>query len=103
MPSACSSEPCASTIETARPSTSSEKYSAGPNFRAISASGGANRAIRKVAMVPAMNEPMAAVANALPASPRLAMAWPSSAVITDDASPGRLTRIAVVEPPYCAP
>ena len=25
------------------------------------------------------------------------------AVTTDDASPGRLTRIAVVEPPYCAP
>ena len=49
MPSACSSEPLASTIEATRPSTISEKYSAGPNFSATSASGGANSAISSVA------------------------------------------------------
>ena len=35
-----------------------------------------------------------------PAAPS---AWPSRVVTTDEASPGMLTRIAVVEPPYCAP
>ena len=69
MPSACSSEPLASTIEATRPSTISEKYSAGPNLSATSASGGANSAISTVATVPAKNEPMAAVASARPALP----------------------------------
>ena len=69
MPSACSSEPLASTIDATRPSTISEKYSAGPNFSATSASGGANSAIRNVHTVPAKNEPMAAIASARPAWP----------------------------------
>ena len=69
MPSACSSEPCASTIEATRPSTISEKYSAGPNFNATSASGGAKSAMSSVQTVPAKNEPIAAVASALPAFP----------------------------------
>ena len=47
----------------------SEKYSAGPNLSAISASGGANAAISIVANVPAMKEPSAATARALPALP----------------------------------
>ena len=69
MASACSSEPLASTIEATRPSTISEKYSAGPNRSATSAKGGANSATSSVAAVPAMNEPMAAVASARPALP----------------------------------
>ncbi len=56
-----------------------------------------------VATVPAMNEPMAAMPSATPARPCLAIWWPSSTVTTDVASPGMLTRMAVVEPPYWAP
>ena len=52
---------------------------------------------------PAMNEPMAAMPSATPARPCLAIWWPSSVVTTAVASPGMLTRMAVVEPPYCAP
>ena len=35
--------------------------------------------------------------------PACAIWWPSMQVTTEDASPGMLTRIDVVEPPYCAP
>ena len=38
---ALTSEPCASTTAAIRPHTISEKYSAGPNFSAMAASGGA--------------------------------------------------------------
>ena len=103
MPMAFTSEPLASTTAAMRPSTMSEKYSAGPNFSATSASGGANAAISIVANEPAMNEPMAATARALPACPFRAIWYPSMQVTTDDDSPGRLTRMAVVDPPYCAP
>jgi len=56
-----------------------------------------------VAMQPAMKEPIAAMPSAGPARPRRAIWWPSSVVTTEDDSPGMLTRIAVVEPPYWAP
>ena len=46
---AFSSEPCASTTAPIRPSTISEKYSAGPNLSASSDSGGATAATRIVA------------------------------------------------------
>ena len=49
MAIALSSDPCASTTAPIRPSTMSEKYSAGPNLSASSASGGANAAISSVA------------------------------------------------------
>ena len=96
-------EPCASTTAATRPRTISEKYSDGPNFSAISASGGANIATISVATQPAKNEPMAAVASATPARPCRAIWYPSRQVTTDEDSPGRFTRIAEVEPPYCAP
>ena len=70
---ALSSEPLASATEATRPSTISEKYSAGPNFSATSASGGAASTSRKVATVPAKKEPRAAVASAGPARPCLAI------------------------------
>ena len=54
-------------------------------------------------MVPAMNEPIAAVASAWAARPLLAILLPSMAVITDADSPGVLSRIEVVEPPYMPP
>ena len=46
---------------------------------------------------------MAAVASAWAARPRLAILLPSIAVITDADSPGVLSRIEVVEPPYMPP
>ena len=64
MASALTTEPCASATDVTRPATISEKYSAAPNFSAIAVSGGANSAIRKVATVPAKNEPIAAIASA---------------------------------------
>ena len=100
---ALSSEPLASTTAPISPSTISEKYSAGPNFSATSDNGTATAAIRIVATVPAKNEPSAAMASAAPAWPLSAIWWPSRQVTTDDASPGMLSRIDVVEPPYCAP
>jgi hypothetical protein len=69
MPTACRSEPCARTTDATRPSTMSEKYSAGPNRSAIAARGGPKAAIRKVATVPAKNEPTADVVRATPARP----------------------------------
>ena len=73
MPSAFSSDPRASTIAATRPNSISEKYSAGENFSATSASGGAHNATSSVAMVPAMNEPIAAIPSAGPARPFFAI------------------------------
>ncbi len=103
MHSALSTEPLASVIEAIRPSVISAKYSTGPNSSASLVIGIANTATRKVETVPAKNEPSAAMASAAPARPFLAIWWPSMAVTADEASPGRLIRMAVVEPPYCAP
>ena len=60
-------------------------------------------AITTVAIVPATNDAIAAMARAGPARPCLAIWWPSIQVTMADDSPGTLTRMAVVEPPYCAP
>ena len=101
--SALSTEPFASTTAKIRPSTISEKYSAGPNSSATATSGGPSAAISTVVTQPAKNEPIAAIESAAPARPFLAIWWPSIAVTTEVASPGILTRIEVVEPPYWAP
>ena len=53
--------------------------------------------------VPATKLPMAAVASAAPARPRRAIWWPSIAVTMVALSPGVLSRIEVVEPPYIPP
>ena len=96
-------EPCASTTAAISPTTISEKYSGAPNDWPTVASGGENSAIIKVATVPAKNEPSAATVSAAPARPLRAIWWPSMQVTTDEVSPGMFTRMAVVEPPYCAP
>ena len=103
MTTALRIEPRASTMASTRPITISEKYSAGPNSSASLVSGAPSAAMTSVATVPAKNEPIAAMPSAMPARPFLAIWWPSSVVTTAVASPGMLTRIAVVEPPYCAP
>ena len=84
-------------------STISMKYSGGPSRTANSATRGANRVTTTVASVPATNEPMAEVASAAPARPLLAMRLPSMAVTMLAVSPGVLSRMEVVEPPYIAP
>ncbi len=83
--------------------TISAKYSAGPNFSAISTTTGASRVSSTVAIEPATNEPMAAVASAGPARPCFAIWLPSSPVAIDADSPGVLSRMVVVDPPYIAP
>jgi hypothetical protein len=66
---ALTSEPDASTTAPIRPSTISEKYSAGPNLKASSVSGGAKAATIMVATEPAKKEPRPAAASADPARP----------------------------------
>jgi hypothetical protein len=96
-------EPLARAMEAMSPSTTRATYSAGPKASAASAKGGANSATITVATVPAKNDPSAAVARAGPARPWRASWCPSSAVTAAEDSPGRLSRIAVVDPPYWAP
>src|SRR5262245_2303288 len=86
-----------------RPSTISEKYSGDRKLNANSASGGPINVIATVPTQPANSELSAATANAGPARPSFAIAWPSRQVTTEPASPGTLIRIAVVDPPYCVP
>ena len=95
--------PLDSTVAATRPRTISEKYSVAPKWLARLASFGPATTTRTVATVPARNELIAAIASAGPARPFSAIWCPSIVVTTLDASPGRFTRIAVVEPPYCAP
>jgi hypothetical protein len=56
-----------------------------------------------VAIVPATNEPIAAVARAWAARPERAILLPSRAVTTEALSPGVFSRIDVVDPPYMPP
>ena len=69
MPTALIVDPEASTIEPISPKTMSEKYSAGPNLKATSASGTASTASTSVAKHPAKKEPRAETVNAAPARP----------------------------------
>ena len=92
-----------SSTTSARPRHISAKYSGDENCSANSATGGASTVSRTMPTVPAMNEAIAAMPSAGPARPFFAMAWPSMQVTTDDDSPGMLSRIDVVEPPYLAP
>ncbi len=56
-----------------------------------------------VAIRPATKEPMAEVASAGPPLPLRAILLPSSAVTMEALSPGVLSRMEVVEPPYMPP
>ncbi len=70
---------------------------------AISAMAGAAKVSSSVPMVPAMNEPMAAVASAAAARPLRAILLPSSAVMMLADSPGVFSRMEVVLPPNIPP
>jgi hypothetical protein len=56
-----------------------------------------------VATQPAKKEPSAAVAERDAGAALAAIWWPSSAGDDGGGFAGQLTKIAVVEPPYCAP
>jgi hypothetical protein len=84
-------------------STISAKYSRGPKTSASLTTVGAISAKAMVARSPATKEPMAAVASAGPPLPARAILLPSSAVTIEALSPGVLSRIEVVEPPYMPP
>jgi hypothetical protein len=80
-----------------------EKYSGGPNRIANLDKGRASRESAMILNVPPMKEPRADIPKAGPARPFLAIWCPSKQVTTEAASPGILTSIEVVEPPYIAP
>ncbi len=103
MSSAFAIEPCVRKVRTVSPSTIRLKYSAGPKAMATLASAGATSISATIAKVPAKNEASAAMPSAGPARPCLAIWCPSRQVTTEAASPGMLTRIEVVEPPYIEP
>jgi hypothetical protein len=84
-------------------STISAKYSAVPKESATITMKGATSARPIVAKVPPKNDPMAAAPSALPPRPSLAMRLPSSAVMIDAVSPGVLSRIDEIAPPYMPP
>ncbi len=85
------------------PQRSRLKYSGGPKARANFASGGARNMSPTTLSVPAIYDPIAAIARAGPARPFWAMAYPSMQVTTEAASPGMRIKMEVVEPPYMAP
>jgi hypothetical protein len=93
----------ASSTTIARPSAIRAKYSGELNASAMRASGGATSISPSTPTVPAMNDAMAAMPSAGPARPLRAIWWPSMQVTTEADSPGTLSRMAVVEPPYLAP
>jgi hypothetical protein len=76
------------------------RYSGGPKERAALDKGGAKNCKTKMPKVPATKDPMAETARAAPARPFRVIWYPSIQVMTEEASPGILTRIEVVDPPY---
>lgn len=85
------------------PSRHTEKYSGERKLSASEAIFSAVKVSATMPSVPAMKEPHALMASAAPARPFLAIWFPSRQVMTLAASPGRLTRMEVVDPPYMAP
>ena len=79
------------------------RYDGAPSVTANREIAGAKAASSTVPMVPATNDPIAAVASACAARPALAILLPSIAVMTDEDSPGVFSRIEVVDPPYMPP
>ena len=76
------------------------KFSGGPIFRAASAKIGARKSKANTDMVPAMNEPIAEIPRAEPARPLRAILYPSIHVTAELTSPGILSKMDVVDPPY---
>ena len=64
---------------------------------------GETSAMPIVPTVPPKNEPMAAAPSALPPRPSRAILLPSTAVMIEAVSPGVLSRIEEIAPPYMPP
>ena len=80
-----------------------EKYSAGPNFRAkFAITGETNTSTRMPKMVP-RKENTVPTPSALYACPFFAIGLPSKQVATEAGVPGMLMRIAAIRPPDTAP
>ena len=84
-------------------STMRPNIAGGPTASISSASGGAKSMSPMTLTVPPNQLPSAEMTRAGPARPRFAISCPSMQVMTEAASPGILTRMEVVEPPYIAP
>ena len=100
---AFSGAPCASTTAPVRPSTIRLKYSAALNFSASHAIGALSGRDHDGRDGAGDERGDRGDRERGPARPCFAIWWPSRQVTIDDDSPGTLTRMAVVEPPYCAP
>lgn len=103
MERALSSDPDASTTAPIRPTIMSEVFG-GPNSSASSVSGAAKPREDQRADATSEERTQASGGEGR-ACPALcdAIWYPSITLTTDEDSPGRLTRMAVVEPPYWAP
>jgi len=73
MPTALTTEPCASTTAATRPNSINAKYSGETNRSLTAASAGAKAASTTVPTQPAKNDPTAAMESAAPARPRRAI------------------------------
>lgn len=86
-----------------RAKTAMVKYSQVPNFRANLAMVGAMRIRQNMLSSPPMKEKTMPVPRALPASPRMAMGWPSKVVPKEAAVPGMFSKMALIRPPDTPP
>lgn len=87
---------------TLSPSSATANCSAALNFREIFINGWVKKNMITVATMPPMEEQTSEMPSARPASPRIAMGYPSRAVAALDGVPGILNRIAVTPPPVMA-
>ena len=81
------------------PKTPTQKYSAGPNFRAMSARGGLRKIRQTTPKSPPRQEPTVAATIASSARPWQAMGYPSKHVPMELGVPGVLMRMALKDPP----
>lgn len=96
-------EPEASTATIVSAKNEMPKFSAGVNFRAMSASSGAQKVSTRKENTEPRKENTMPYPRALPASPFFAMGCPSKQVAMDDAVPGMLSRMAEIRPPEIPP
>ena len=87
----------------AKASVNRAKYSAGPNSSAMPTSCGARKTSPQVAQKAPTKEAMPEMARASPGWPFWVIGKPSSVVISAGSSPGMLSRIDEMRPPYMAP
>ena len=93
----------ANTTAPTRPRHISEKYSAGPNLKATSASGGAKAASSSSGHAAGEERTQGGDRQGGAGAALRAIWCPSSTVTTAEVSPGSATGMAVVDPPYWAP